>query len=59
MGHVHCLAGGAWRWLLWPAGSLALVAVMYLYLDAESCAKRADGSMPFAVHCLLRRCLAG
>jgi hypothetical protein len=36
-------AGGAWLWLLWPAGSLALVAVIYLSLDGESFAKRADG----------------
>jgi hypothetical protein len=52
-------AGGAWLWLLWPAGSLALVAVIYLSLDGESFAKRADGSMPFAVRCLLRTGLSG
>jgi hypothetical protein len=53
IGWLAADAGGAWLWLLWPAGSLALVAVIYLVLlTAESFAKRADGSMPFAVRCL-------
>ena len=52
-------AGGAWLWLLWPAASLALVAVIYRYPDAESFAERADGSMPFAARCLLRTGLSG
>jgi protein-tyrosine phosphatase len=52
IGWLAADAGGAWLWLLWPAGSLALVAVIYLSLDGDSFAKRADGSMPFAVRCL-------
>jgi hypothetical protein len=52
-------AGGAWLWLLWPAASLALVAAIYRYLDAESFAEHADGSMPFAVRCLSRTGLSG
>jgi hypothetical protein len=40
------------------AVSLALVAAIYLYLDGESFARRADGSMPFAARCLLRKGLS-
>ena len=40
---------GGWAlWLLWPAGSLALVAVIYAFLDAAAFQKRADGSMSAA-----------
>ncbi len=39
--------------------SLAPVAVIYLDLDGESFARRADGSMPFAGRCLLRKGLSG
>ena len=47
------VAGGSWLWLLWPAASLALVALIYLLLDGAAFGKRADGSMPVAVRCLL------
>lgn len=53
IGLVAMSAGGAWLWLLWAAGSLALVAIIYLLLDGEAFEKRADGSMPSAVRCLL------
>jgi protein-tyrosine phosphatase len=53
IGLLATIAGGVWLWLLWAAGSLALVAVIYLLLDAEAFEKRADGSMPRAVLCLL------
>jgi hypothetical protein len=49
----RALAGGGWLWLLWAAGSLAWSLVIYLLLDAEAFEKRADGSMPRAVRCLL------
>ncbi len=52
-------AGGAWLWLLWAAAALMLVALIYLLLDAESFAKRPDGSMPFAVRCLFGPYLLG
>ena len=51
--------GGVCLWLLWLAGSLALVAVIYLMLDAEAFQKRADGSMPLAVRCLFAPYLLG
>lgn len=51
--------GGGCLWLLWPAGSLALVAVIYLLLDAEAFQKRADGSMPLAVRGLFGPHLLG
>ncbi|MBN8496085.1 MAG: phosphatase PAP2/dual specificity phosphatase family protein [Candidatus Accumulibacter sp.] len=53
IGLLATSAGGAWLWLLWAAGALALVALIYLVLDAEAFEKRADGSMPGAVRCLL------
>jgi protein-tyrosine phosphatase/membrane-associated phospholipid phosphatase len=59
---IGCLAvstGGVWWWLLWPCGSLALVALVYLVLDGESFGKRDDGSMPLAVRCLLGPYLLG
>ncbi len=52
-------AGGGGLWLLWLAASLALLAVIYLVLDAEAFEKRADGSLPLAVRCLLGPYLIG
>lgn len=40
--------GGAALWLLWPATSLALVALVYLALDARAFEKGADGRMSTA-----------
>ncbi len=45
--------GGVCWWLLWPAGSLAVVASIYLLFDANAFGKRADGSLPQAVRVLL------
>ena len=52
-------AGGAWLCLLWAAGSLLIVALIYLFLDAASFGKLDDGSMPGAVRCLLGPYLVG
>jgi len=52
VGGLAAYSGGAWLWLLWLSGALALVAVIYLLLDAEAFGKRADGSLPLAVRCL-------
>jgi hypothetical protein len=35
--------GGAWLWLFWPAGALALVALNYAVIGARGFQKRADG----------------
>ncbi|MBK7952661.1 MAG: phosphatase PAP2/dual specificity phosphatase family protein [Candidatus Accumulibacter sp.] len=59
VGGSAAYAGGGWLWLLWPAGSLALVATIYLLLDAEAFEKRADGSFPLAVRWLLGPYLLG
>ena len=53
VGGLAAYGGGAWLWLLWLSGALALVAAIYLLLDAEAFGKRADGSLPLAVRCLL------
>ena len=37
--------GGAWLWLLWMSGSLALVALIYAIADETAFQKRADGSI--------------
>lgn len=49
VGGLAAYSGGAWLWLFWLSGALALVAVIYLLLDAEAFGKRADGSLPLAV----------
>nr|WP_245754479.1 phosphatase PAP2/dual specificity phosphatase family protein [Candidatus Accumulibacter aalborgensis] len=59
LGLLVANAGGAWLYLLWAAGSLFIVALIYLFLDAASFGKRADGSMPGAVCCLLGPYLLG
>ena len=53
VGGLAVYAGGGWLWLLWLSGALALVAVIYLLLDADAFEKRDDGSLPLAVRCLL------
>ena len=50
---------GAWLWLLWGCGSLALVAAIYALGDAWSFQKRADGSMSAASLWLLWPYLIG
>lgn len=52
-GGVAWTLGGIALWLLWPAGSLALVAAAYLYLGHFIFQKRADGSMTPAALILL------
>ena len=51
--------GGVCLWLLWGSGAFALVAAIYLLLDASAFAKQADGSLPFAVGCLFAPYLLG
>lgn len=46
---IVALAGqGAWLWLLWPAATLLLVALVYLFGDGRAYGKRACGSFPGA-----------
>lgn len=42
---LAALPGGAWLWMLWPALSLALVALNYLAIGPRGFQKSADGSM--------------
>ncbi|MCO8168833.1 phosphatase PAP2/dual specificity phosphatase family protein [Pseudomonas sp. 21LCFQ02] len=51
--------GGVWLWLLWPALSLLLVALNYLWFDAQGFQKRADGRLSPAARWLLAPYLAG
>jgi protein-tyrosine phosphatase/membrane-associated phospholipid phosphatase len=44
--------GGAWLWLLWLAGALGLVAIVYFGLDASSFQKNANGQMSMASYWL-------
>jgi len=50
---------GAALWLLWPSGSLVLVALAYLLFAESAFQKRADGSMTPAARCLLAPYLWG
>ncbi len=49
LGALACVllasSGGAALWLLWPAGSLALVAAAYLALGPQAFQKRPDGRL--------------
>ena len=57
---VLALLGGGWAlWLLWPAGSLALVAAVYAYLGEAAFQKQADGAMSAAAWWLLAPYIAG
>lgn len=49
---------GAWLWLLWPAVSLALVALNYLLFDATGFQKRVDGRLSPAARWLFAPYLA-
>lgn len=51
--------GGAWLWLLWPALSLALVALNYAAFDAQGFQKQANGQLSWAVSWLYGPYLLG
>jgi membrane-associated phospholipid phosphatase len=57
-GVLGCTVGGAALWLLWPAVSLALVALNYAWLGAGGFQKEADGGMSLAVRWLYAPYLA-
>jgi len=57
---VVALALGGWGlWLLWAAGSLGLVAVIYGFLDECAFQKKPDGGMSLAARVLLAPYIAG
>lgn len=56
---IGMLGGGTATWLLWPSGSLTVVAAIYACFDGSAFGKRADGSMPLAVRTLLAPYLLG
>jgi protein-tyrosine phosphatase len=51
--------GGAWLWLLWPAASLALVALIYLAIGPVGFQKGEDGKLGPAARALLAPYLVG
>jgi hypothetical protein len=53
------LAGGAWLWLLWPALSLALVALAYAGVGVAAFQKSADGRLSLAARWLFAPYRAG
>jgi protein-tyrosine phosphatase len=56
---VAAALGGWGLWLLWPAGSLALIAATYALLDETAFQKGPDGALSAAVWWLLAPYLAG
>lgn len=56
---VGVAVGGAALWLLWPAGSLTLVALAYAGLGPAAFQKRGDGTLGLAARWLLAPYLAG
>ncbi|OYY93665.1 MAG: serine/threonine protein phosphatase [Hydrogenophilales bacterium 28-61-23] len=58
-GGLALTVGGTGLWLLWPAGSLALVASAYLYFGPAAFQKQGDGAMTLAARCLLAPYLIG
>jgi protein-tyrosine phosphatase len=58
-GLAAVLTGGWGLWLMWVAGSLLLVSLIYAALDPSAFQKRADGSMSPASWWLLAPYLAG
>lgn len=46
VGIVAIAGRGAWLWLLWPASTLVLVAIVYLFGEGRAYGKRACGSFP-------------
>ena len=59
LGGVAFARGGALLWLLWPMGSLLLVASCYACLGEAGFQKRADGTMSLPARWLLWPYLAG
>jgi protein-tyrosine phosphatase/membrane-associated phospholipid phosphatase len=59
VGAVALLVGGTALWLLWAAGSLALVAIGYLAAGPTGFQKRPDGSLSAAARWLLWPYLVG
>ncbi len=51
--------GGGWLWFLWPAVSLALVALAYLFIGPAVFAKSDDGRIGSAARILLAPYLVG
>jgi hypothetical protein len=51
--------GGGWLWLLWPAASLVLVAIIYLFRDAAAFGKTDTGVIAPATRWLLWPYLLG
>jgi len=51
--------GGAWLWMLWPAGALALVALIYAVIGATGFQKGRDGRLNIGARVLLAPYLAG
>ncbi len=58
-GILSVWAGGAWLWVLWISGALALVGVIYAVSDEAAFQKHADGSMSAASRWLLGPYLLG
>jgi protein-tyrosine phosphatase/membrane-associated phospholipid phosphatase len=59
LGVLAVFAGGWALWLLWPAGSLALVSAIYGCFGETAFQKRADGTMGAAAWWLLAPYMAG
>lgn len=51
--------GGVWLTLVWPAASLVLVALVYLFGDGRAYGKRPDGTFPAAAQILFAPYFAG
>lgn len=56
---ISVVTGGWGLWLLWPAGSLLLVSIIYACLDADAFQKNTDGSFSLASTWLLAPYLLG
>jgi len=59
LGALAVLSGGGALWLLWPAGSLALVSAIYGCFGETAFQKQADGTMSAAAWWLLAPYMAG
>ena len=57
---VAAVTLGGWvLWLLWPAGSLAIIAAIYAFLDKDAFQKTQDGALSAASWALLAPYVAG